>query len=117
MGPRHVFSFLAACAVPLAVACSSNSHPPVSTSGGPANVGAGGGGGGSGGAADGGAVLLPDGAVADVNPACGPQNCSGCCDATGTCQTGSTLTVCGSGGNVCTDCSASNQTCVSGQCQ
>lgn len=46
---------------------------------------------------------------------CGPDNCSGCCDSSGTCTTGTTSSVCGSGGNLCDVCVGS-QTCQAGRC-
>lgn len=47
-------------------------------------------------------------------PKCGPSNCDGCCDASGTCvkkPDNGLNTTCGSAGNACTDCSASGSTC------
>jgi hypothetical protein len=46
---------------------------------------------------------------------CGPNNCTGCCNA-GTCVTPDKLTdaACGSSGNACSNCSASSQTCNMG---
>ncbi len=43
---------------------------------------------------------------------CGPNNCTGCCNA-GTCVAPDKLTdaACGSSGNACTNCSAASQTC------
>lgn len=43
---------------------------------------------------------------------CGPNNCTGCCNA-GTCVTADKLTdaTCGSSGNACSNCTASQQTC------
>jgi hypothetical protein len=43
---------------------------------------------------------------------CGPNNCTGCCNA-GTCVAPDKLTdsTCGSSGNACTNCAASSQTC------
>jgi len=46
---------------------------------------------------------------------CGPSTCNGCCDATGTCRTGTSNAVCGTGGALCTACSGSNS-CSNGQC-
>ena len=43
----------------------------------------------------------PDGCVT-----CGPDTCSGCCDATGQCQSGSGRSACGSNGMACSDCGA-----------
>lgn len=45
---------------------------------------------------------------------CGPNNCSGCCTAAGVCTTtpaNGLNTTCGKAGNLCTDCSATGQTC------
>ncbi len=47
---------------------------------------------------------------------CGPGNCNGCCDATGTCQPGSANGACGVGGQACTICPG-NSTCTMGICQ
>lgn len=46
-------------------------------------------------------------------PKCGPANCGGCCDAQGNCQPGSAATVCGSGGQACSNCSAQSKVCIS----
>ncbi len=46
---------------------------------------------------------------------CGPGNCSGCCDASGTCQTGDSNVACGSGGLLCAGCSQ-GLTCNVGLC-
>lgn len=46
-------------------------------------------------------VVQPDGG------ACGPSTCPlGCCDASGTCRTGTELNACGVGGATCNDCPA-----------
>ena len=45
---------------------------------------------------------------------CGPSNCTGCCDANGSCQ-GASAANCGANGNSCIACS-SGQQCVLGQC-
>jgi len=53
----------------------------------------------------------------DLYPAaCGPTNCTGCCDAAGKCQPGTTDADCGTGGATCTKCGSSS-TCTSGKCQ
>lgn len=47
---------------------------------------------------------------------CGPSNCSGCCDSTGTCvkPTGNgNNTTCGTSGNTCVDCTKSSMVCNS----
>jgi hypothetical protein len=45
------------------------------------------------------------------------SNCSsGCCDASGTCQAGTSSQLCGQNGNTCTECSA-GQTCTLGACR
>ncbi|MDP1916002.1 MAG: hypothetical protein Q8L14_07145, partial [Myxococcales bacterium] len=39
-------------------------------------------------------------------PGCSAETCaSGCCDATGTCRTGSSSSECGKGGAMCSSCS------------
>ena len=45
---------------------------------------------------------------------CGPQTCNGCCDATGTCQGGSTPQACGIFGGACQQCAAG---CQGGVCR
>ncbi|MFT3712203.1 MAG: hypothetical protein QM817_31550 [Archangium sp.] len=47
---------------------------------------------------------------------CSMSNCTGCCDATGSCQPGSLPTACGSGGAMCQAC-ISNYQCNFGFCQ
>ncbi len=48
---------------------------------------------------------------------CSAQNCpTGCCDAAGTCQPGTTAQACGTGGAACAACTGSATTCQSGQC-
>jgi hypothetical protein len=42
---------------------------------------------------------------------CTPQNCAGCCDASGTCQAGFLDNQCGQGGAACANCSAQMETC------
>jgi hypothetical protein len=68
-------------------------------------------------------MVLALGAGALLYAACGngstktcAQSCPGCCDSTGTCQTGTTASVCGTAGGACSACSAS-QTCQAGVCQ
>ncbi len=48
-------------------------------------------------------------------PPCGPSNCTGCCDSSGTCQAGLTTQTCGSAGTSCAQCSVSD-TCSFGKC-
>lgn len=43
---------------------------------------------------------------------CGPQNCGGCCDATGVCTEGIDSTSCGRGGESCNDCTGSSRVCA-----
>ena len=49
-----------------------------------------------------------------VATGCNPQNCPGCCDANGLCQSGAGISACGTGGNLCEICSAT-QVCVGGE--
>jgi hypothetical protein len=44
-------------------------------------------------------------------PACGPQNCAGCCNAAGQCVAGNDTTACGRLGQLCDSCGA-NEICV-----
>ena len=67
-----------------------------------ASVGGGGGDGGGG-----------DGAVPVTT--CGPDNCSGCCTAAGTCNTANDNAACGTAGAACTAC-AGARVCDNGQC-
>jgi hypothetical protein len=46
----------------------------------------------------------------DAGP-CGPGNCNGCCDATGTCQGGTTSAACGQNGGSCAAC-ATDRCCI-----
>lgn len=46
---------------------------------------------------------------------CGPENCTGCCDNLGACQTGDADMGCGLGGGVCATCEVP-ETCVAGSC-
>lgn len=48
-------------------------------------------------------------------PACNTSNCAGCCDATGTCQTGTDSNACGVNGTACGVCSGA-QSCSGRQC-
>ncbi len=50
-----------------------------------------------------------------VTRVCSSTTCPGCCDANGECQSGLTVTACGTSGNDCRVC-GTNQTCNSGQC-
>ncbi len=50
-----------------------------------------------------------------VRPPCNATTCSGCCDATGMCQFGSSLQACGSRGEACKQCSIT-ETCSFGAC-
>jgi hypothetical protein len=52
--------------------------------------------------------------LAGCGPKCSPANCTGCCDATGQCQTPSAAQ-CGANGLACQACNAA-QTCVQGIC-
>ncbi|MCU0696415.1 MAG: hypothetical protein MUC96_07795 [Myxococcaceae bacterium] len=50
-----------------------------------------------------------------TRPPCNASTCSGCCDATGMCQFGSSLQACGSRGEACKQCSIT-ETCSFGSC-
>ena len=47
---------------------------------------------------------------------CGPDNCAGCCTATGQCITGATGFACGQFGKLCDNCVAKGQSCVAQVC-
>lgn len=49
-------------------------------------------------------------------PHCGPENCAGCCTATGNCVSGATGGACGQFGKLCDNCNAKGQTCISQVC-
>jgi hypothetical protein len=49
-------------------------------------------------------------------PHCGPDNCAGCCDATGVCRAGSANNNCGQFGKLCDNCAAKFQTCAGQVC-
>lgn len=64
-------------------------------------------------------ATLPLWALTGCSPkptTCDSTTCSGCCDSSGQCQSGSLPTACGSAGNVCTPC-LSGQICNLGICQ
>lgn len=62
------------------------------------------------------AVIAVGGFSACPKAACDRSNCSvGCCDASGTCQTGTTSNACGIGGNTCNVCQFT-QSCMQGAC-
>lgn len=46
---------------------------------------------------------------------CGPGKCNGCCDASGSCVSGTGKLACGSGGGACVECGPT-QTCSGGLC-
>src|SRR5690242_8694738 len=48
-------------------------------------------------------------------PNCSPDTCNGCCTGVGTCESGDTEALCGTGANICATCSA-GRTCSSGSC-
>ncbi len=54
----------------------------------------------------------------DAGPTCNAQTCPfGCCDATGTCQSGfNANTQCGGGGSLCLDCTKFGATCIGQTC-
>jgi hypothetical protein len=45
-------------------------------------------------------------------PACGPNNCGGCCDIGGRCQPGTRDNACGSRGAACSNCTTNGRTCT-----
>ena len=47
---------------------------------------------------------------------CGPTTCDGCCDADGTCTSGSVSDACGRGGGACRSCDAVGQSCQERLC-
>jgi hypothetical protein len=47
---------------------------------------------------------------------CGPDNCGGCCDPAGVCQSGESDLACGQTGQACTSCAASGQSCLARTC-
>jgi hypothetical protein len=47
---------------------------------------------------------------------CTPNNCNGCCDATGMCLDGNTTDACGQRGAMCSACMGANTSCSSGVC-
>ncbi|MBK7586460.1 MAG: hypothetical protein IPI67_40515 [Myxococcales bacterium] len=49
-------------------------------------------------------------------PHCGPDNCAGCCDATGQCRPGSNNAFCGQFGGLCDNCSAKGKSCAGQVC-
>ena len=61
------------------------------------------------------AALLSLFAARPSKGTCDASNCSGCCDAQGTCQGGTTSSLCGSGGAACSACGA-NESCQSNAC-
>ena len=60
------------------------------------------------------AVLLP-GCLCTPQAVCSPATCTGCCDASSTCQPGTTSTACGKTANACGACT-SGQTCQAQVC-
>jgi hypothetical protein len=48
---------------------------------------------------------------------CSADNCSGCCDANGTCKSGASNTVCGKNATSCVDCTSSGMACISQVCK
>lgn len=62
-----------------------------------------------------GLACAPQGFCYD-GPHCGPDNCAGCCDATGVCRPGSANVNCGQFGKLCDNCSAKFQTCAGQVC-
>lgn len=49
-------------------------------------------------------------------PACSPDTCNGCCDADGQCLSGTSNTLCGTGGVRCADCADGGGLCESNRC-
>lgn len=62
------------------------------------------------GADDSGSALAPD-----VNTACGPTTCAGCCS-NGECVGGASVATCGVGGGACKDCTNMGGACTGGAC-
>lgn len=62
-----------------------------------------------------GAVLLLGCPQPQPNGGCNPDNCAGCCEPSGKCQLGQSMTRCGANGNTCSQCGA-GLNCVSGTC-
>src|SRR5205823_5259580 len=60
-------------------------------------------------------LALLAGCQTDTTPACGPSNCTGCCDSNGLCQNGAAPQACGELGGACSAC-AGNQLCQFGFC-
>lgn len=57
----------------------------------------------------------PDSGTPDSGVTCGPANCTGCCDTTGTCRAGTENTACGALGASCSDCMQG--VCTAGHCE
>jgi hypothetical protein len=53
--------------------------------------------------------------LAGCSHPCGPANCGGCCDATGTCVDGTVASACGQDGGTCSACDSSLR-CVKNSC-
>ena len=66
---------------------------------------------------DDGGPSTTDSGCTDCNPPppCGPDNCAGCCDGSGQCQSGSASSACGAGGGTCSPCGGTTA-CSAGQC-
>ncbi|MBL8939233.1 MAG: hypothetical protein JNM69_32025 [Archangium sp.] len=47
---------------------------------------------------------------------CSTSTCTGCCDATGQCQPGTSVSACGARAGVCQVCGGASATCVAGSC-
>jgi hypothetical protein len=67
------------------------------------------------GAPDSDGAASPVDASTDAAAICRDQ-CSGCCDSSGTCHGGQSTATCGNGGLACRDCSSAGMVCTSGEC-
>jgi hypothetical protein len=65
--------------------------------------------------ADSGLSCAPQG-YCYTGPHCGPDNCAGCCNASGVCESGSSNVACGQFGKLCDNCSTKGQSCVAQVC-
>ena len=61
-------------------------------------------------------LLLCLAACGPVQRPCGPSTCTGCCDASGQCQSGGSTSACGARGSACQVCGGISATCVTGMC-
>ena len=61
------------------------------------------------------ACVCTGGAGGGGGTACSAANCSGCCESSGACQSGTNSSSCGKGGQTCSACTTT-QACTSGSC-